>query len=208
MKKEREAMKGTRNLSTLQQTFRGVLQVIMQEIQQAATGAETPRSLISGVPIFVRLKLDGIGEAEAQVGVTPNIPLRKHFEEIQPHIPSLVLPFDNATRVQKAKELLSAGNDYSKGCSGFVCEVLGIPWEPANDLMGSSPTFVGDNNSYSGLEPGDIAGWTSDAGSGHVTVYVGERGMKFIDVRSEDEAPRKVANGYGNGRKLYKSSRF
>jgi cell wall-associated NlpC family hydrolase len=74
--------------------------------------------------------------------------------------------------------------------------------------MGADPAGVGNNNAYPGLQPGDIAGWKSDAGSGHVTVYVGEPGTKFIDVRSEGEKPRKIGNGYGNGRPLYKSSRF
>jgi hypothetical protein len=115
---------------------------------------------------------------------------------------------DAAARVKKAKELLAAGAKYPKGCSGFVCDVLGIPWEAANELMGASPPSVGDNNNYTGLAPGDIAGWKTSAGSGHVTVYVGESGMKFIDVRTENEVPRKVGNGYGNGRPLNKSSRF
>jgi hypothetical protein len=122
--------------------------------------------------------------------------------------PSLILPFSLAERVSTAKRLLAEGKVYPQGCSGFVCEVLGIPWEPANALMGDSPTNVGDNNNYSGLTPGDIAGWIADELRDMLRCSLEGRGTKFIDVRSENESPRRVGNGYGMGRPLFKSSRF
>lgn len=121
-------------------------------------------------------------------------------------LPSLITPRSHFERVVKAKVLLAQGKPNSQGCSGFVCEVLGIQWESANDLIGELTTPVGDHNNYQGLQPGDIAGWKNESGSGHVTVYIGEAGMKFIDVHSENEMPR-IVNGYGSIR-LYKSSRF
>ena len=110
-------------------------------------------------------------------------------------------------RVAKAKELLAAGATYPKGCSGFVSAVLGIAWEDANSLMGASPTYIGVDNIYTGLAPGDVVGWKNTSGSGHVAIYVGETEEKFIDVKTENEKPRKVVNGYG-GEKLYKSSKY
>jgi hypothetical protein len=113
-----------------------------------------------------------------------------------------------SSRVTKAKELLASARTYTKGCSEFVCEVLGITWEEANALMGDAPAYIGDNNSYPGLVPGDIVGWKVGGGEGHVSVYVGETGVKFIDVRNSGAQPRKVVNGYGNGRSVFKSSRY
>jgi hypothetical protein len=114
---------------------------------------------------------------------------------------------DRADRVARAKQLLAAGANYPQGCSDFVASVLQIPWENANSLMGGNPTYVGVNNTYSGLSPGDIAGWIDQGASGHVAVYVGEPQMKFIDVRDVGGTPRAVVNGYGS-QPVYKSSRF
>lgn len=111
-------------------------------------------------------------------------------------------------RVQKAKELLDQAAVYPNGCSDFVCKVLGIPHENANALMGASPTYIGDNFQYPGLVPGDIVGWTVGGGQGHVAMYVGEPGKKFIDVKEPGAKPRPVIRGYGNGRPLFKSTRF
>ena len=113
-----------------------------------------------------------------------------------------------ADLVQTARALLAAGASYPKGCSEFVCAVLGIAWQNANSLMGDNPTPVGDNNNYNGLNPGDVAGWKADGGSGHVAIYVGDPGQKFIDVRSEGDSPRSVGNGYGMSRPVFKSSAF
>ncbi len=66
-------------------------------------------------------------------------------------------------RVLKAKELLATASPYPQGCSGFVCAVLGIPWQNANSLMGGGATPAGDNNYYYGLNPGDVADWKSMA---------------------------------------------
>jgi hypothetical protein len=114
----------------------------------------------------------------------------------------------DSPRVTQAKKLLAAGAAYPKGCSEFITSVLGIAWEDANSIMGNSPTYVGDNNTYPGLVPGDIVGWKVGGGNGHVAVYVGEPGTKFIDVRESGGKPRRVMNGYGIGKPLFKSSKY
>jgi cell wall-associated NlpC family hydrolase len=110
-------------------------------------------------------------------------------------------------RVVTAKQLLDEQDQYDQGCSDFVSTVLDIDWESANSIMGSNPRYLGSNNSYSGLNPGDVVGWKSSSGPGHVAVYIGEAGMKFIDVNTNGGTPRKVVNGYG-GQSLYKSSKY
>jgi hypothetical protein len=110
-------------------------------------------------------------------------------------------------RVTKAKQLLAAGATYPRGCSDFVAAVLEISWENANALMGDNPTNGGVNGSYPGLMPGDVAGWKNPTGHGHVAIYVGEAGTKFIDVRDENQAARALMYGYGD-QQVYKSSRF
>ena len=107
--------------------------------------------------------------------------------------------------VDRAKELFAANSAYPQGCSGYVCDVLQIAFEPANGLMGDSPSYIGANGSYSNLNPGEIVGWKSTSGSGHVAVYVGEAGMTFLDVRQPGGKPRKVLS-YG-AQAVYKSSR-
>lgn len=110
----------------------------------------------------------------------------------------LLLAQSNADRVKKAKALLAAGAVYPRGCSEFVCAVLGIPYRQANDLMGSNPPSVGKGPTYDDLEPGDIAGWIATTGSGHVAVYIGESpDCVFIDVREPGAKPRSK-NGYYN----------
>jgi cell wall-associated NlpC family hydrolase len=111
------------------------------------------------------------------------------------------------SRVDTAKQLLNEQDEYDQGCSDFVSTVLKISWEDANSIMGSNPTYIGINNSYSGLNPGDVVGWKSNSGPGHVAIYIGEAGMKFIDVNTNGGTPRKVLNGYG-GQSLYKSSKY
>ncbi|HVJ44290.1 MAG TPA: transglycosylase SLT domain-containing protein [Dongiaceae bacterium] len=109
-----------------------------------------------------------------------------------------LLVSSKADRVVKAKALLSAGDVYPRGCSEFVCSVLGIPYRQANDLMGNNPPSVGNGPIYNALEPGDIAGWIAVTGSGHVAVYIGEGGdNQFIDVREPGAEPRSK-NGYYN----------
>jgi hypothetical protein len=112
-----------------------------------------------------------------------------------------------ADRVKKAKDLQASGKTYPRGCSEFVAEVLGVPWESANSLMGSNPTNVGDNNIYKGLRPGDIAGWVAQP-HGHVSIFIDEPGCKFIDVASNGLAPRKLGSGYGLNRPVFKSSKY
>jgi hypothetical protein len=112
-----------------------------------------------------------------------------------------------SNRVDTAKQLLNEQDQYSQGCSDFISTVLNIGWGSANEIMGSNPTYVGTNNNYSGLTPGDIVGWKSNNGSGHVAIYIGEVGSKFIDVNTNGGTPRKVVNGYG-AQLLYKSSKY
>jgi hypothetical protein len=111
-----------------------------------------------------------------------------------------------ADRVSTAKALLQKGGVYSKGCSEFISAILGIPWQSANDIMGSNPTYIGTNNEYL-ARPGDIIGWKSTTGSGHVAIYIGEPGMKIIDVPGPGKSPRALAYGYGAAR-VYRSSKY
>jgi hypothetical protein len=113
-----------------------------------------------------------------------------------------------SSHVAKAKQLLAAGGSYAGGCSEFMAKVLAVPAETANSMMGESPTYIGNSNDYPGLVPGDVVGWKVNGGNGHVSLFVGETGMKFIDVRSPGDSPRKVVNGYGAGRPLFKSSKY
>lgn len=108
------------------------------------------------------------------------------------------MPSSKQERVRRAKQLLIQGRVFPQGCSGFVSEVLEIPWEDANSILGSTPSLVGSNNAYSGIEPGDVVGWRRAGAMGHVAIYIGEPGMKFIDVPGPGKAPRKLGNGYGS----------
>ena len=197
---------GAAQSKSLDQVFISILEAVIGQLERrsitAGERSQRPSSLA------LKVSLDGVGQAEAQIGNLANPSAKALDRETLSGIVPLDLPTPQSDRIQKAKDLLAAGDTYSQGCSGFVCAVLGMPWEAANALMGDAPILAGDNNSYTGLTPGDIAGWTSDSGSGHVTVYIGDPGTKFIDVRSENESPRAVGNGYGNGRPVYKSSRF
>ena len=110
-------------------------------------------------------------------------------------------------RVAKAKALLAAAAVYPRGCSEFVCAVLGIGWRDANSLMGEEPVSVGTNNVYHNVSPGDILGWKTPGGHGHVGVYVGEPGMALIDVHQDNEKPRSLVNGYGPT-EVFRSAEF
>lgn len=110
-------------------------------------------------------------------------------------------------RVAEAKRLLAAGKTYPKGCSEFVCAVLGVSYQTANELMGSNPTSLGSKPPYNDLTPGDIAGWVNEGGMGHVTVYIGESDSAvFIDVREPGAKPRSK-NGFYD-REIFKSSNY
>jgi hypothetical protein len=104
---------------------------------------------------------------------------------------------NNEEIVEKAIQFLKNKVQFDRGCSGFICEVFEIEWINANSLLGNSPVYIGKNNEYSDVLPGDIVGWKKDRGHGHVSIYIGEPGIKFIDVQSENCCPRIVANGYG-----------
>lgn len=114
---------------------------------------------------------------------------------------------NRVARVVKAKQLLAQGKIYPKGCSEFVCEVLGLPWESANSLLGDSPTAAGSDNTYVGLSPGDVSGWKGPGESGHVAIFVGEANLKFIDVRNPGALPRSINGGYGPQR-VVRSSEY
>lgn len=114
--------------------------------------------------------------------------------------------------VDRAKALLAKGDAYVQGCSGFVCAVLQIPWQDANSLMGDDSLPLGSNGNYNNVSPGDIVGWlaadsVTPATHGHVSVYIGEPAMKFIDVKDDGLAPRPVKNGYGV-QGVFKSTNF
>lgn len=104
---------------------------------------------------------------------------------------------ESRERVRRAKELLAAGGEYPRGCSEFICRVLGVPWESANSLLGDTPTVGGKDNDYPGLSAGDISGWKGAGESGHVAIFIGEAGLKFIDVRNPGATPRAIGGGYG-----------
>lgn len=104
-------------------------------------------------------------------------------------------------RTSRAERLLEQGRIYPQGCSGFVCDVLGIPWQSARSIMEGNTPYVGVNGNYFNLQPGDIVGWNS-----HVAIYIGKPGMTFIDVREPGTRPR-IVNSYGN-QSLYKSIRY
>lgn len=107
------------------------------------------------------------------------------------------MPTSKQERVRRAKQLLIEGRVFPQGCSGFVSAVLEIPWQDANALLGNDPKIVGSNNAYSDIEPGDVVGWKRAGGMGHVAIYIGEPGMRFIDVPGPGKRPRKLGNGYG-----------
>lgn len=106
-------------------------------------------------------------------------------------------------RVERAEFLLDKGGVYSGGCSEFVRQVALIHQIlNANEIMGSNPTAI---TNYSQLSPGDIVGWKG-ASHGHVAIYIGRTGQRFIDVNGAGGTPRSL-NSYGS-QQLYKSSRF
>lgn len=126
-----------------------------------------------------------------------------HYE-----LPNLLTPIDE--RVTRAVQLCDVQGVYRRGCSEFVCAVLGIAWEQANDLMGDNPVEITD---WSLVKPGAIVGWKTNGGSGHVSVYVNDGTSKYIDVRepastsNPNPKPRRLIS-YGNSQKMYLSSRF
>lgn len=183
--------------------------------EKRAEGARSPVDLIREALELLERHASSVGSPVRRFRCAAEIPnvskLELEFELGAPAdhaMKAALAPFvAGAERVKKAKQLLTAGKAYAQGCSGFVCDVLGIDWEDANSLLGSSPTHAGANNSYPTLRPGDVVGWKVDGGSGHVAIYVGEDGQKFIDVRSPNDTPRSVGNGYGP-QAVYKSSKY
>lgn len=121
-------------------------------------------------------------------------------------------------RVARAIALLGQGTVYSKGCSGFVCDVLQIDYEQAKDIMSGSDidsNSVGTwpNYDFSNVNPGNICGWlaadaTDNPPTDHVTIYIGQADKLFIDVAGVNQAPRTVKNGYGRQQKVWKCQNF
>jgi hypothetical protein len=106
--------------------------------------------------------------------------------------------------VANAKQLLKDGKKYPKGCSEFVCAVLGIGYKVAEDIMGAGADVdgnsIGTGPDYSNVNAGDICGWLKEdatSGDAHVTVYIGDKDAKFIDVKGPGNTPRALTNGYG-----------
>lgn len=54
------------------------------------------------------------------------------------------------------------------------------------------------------LSSGDVIGWGGSGSQGHVAVYVGEAGCKFVDVPGPNKTCRKL-NSYGD-QQLYRMS--
>lgn len=117
---------------------------------------------------------------------------------------------DLSARVEKAKALVNEGKPYPKGCSEFVCEVLGIPWENADSLMGDASVSIGgkdqiDTYDLAKLRPGYVVGWPSSKAvadpneHGHVAIYVKQKqgDPLFIDVPGNGKKPRVVKHGWG-----------
>lgn len=155
--------------------------------------ASSPMSPLFSVPpqpepahLNILVELETIGRIQVDMRLGDSAPSANKLTPLT----------SKADRVKKAKDLLKANATYPKGCSEFVCAVLGIAYQQANDLMGENPTSVGSGPAYPDLEPGDIAGWVNTTGSGHVAVYIGEGGSNvFIDVREPGAKPRSK-NGF------------
>jgi len=147
-------------------------------------------------PVSVKLSLEKVGTIELNYSIEERVTW-----EI------LDSPRTGADRVREAERLLKAGAVYPKGCSEFVCAVLGIPYELANDLMGKSPVSQGSRPPYKDLSEGDVAGWVNLAGSGHVAIFIkNDDNRMFIDVREPGAKPRAKSAYYDH--ELFESSRF
>lgn len=120
---------------------------------------------------------------------------------------NLFSPLSGSQRIERALELVREGAVYPGGCSGFVARVLQISPETANALMGQNPASLGSRPPYPGLSLGDVVGWKSQSGSGHVAFYYGRSSAEyFIDVADVNQRPR-IKNGFYD-REIFKSSRF
>ncbi len=78
----------------------------------------------------------------------------------------------NTVDVQVAKSKL--GQTYEKGCSGFVCDVLGKTYQTTKSFK-KGPS-IGINGKDGNIPPGTVVGF-----EGHVAIYLGEPNAKFID---------------------------
>lgn len=82
------------------------------------------------------------------------------------------------------------GETYAGGCTGFVGSLLGQPQKHSSHWKRGNAVKEGD------LSPGDVIGWGGSGEAGHVGVYVGEEGCKFVDCPEPGGKVRKL-NSYG-----------
>ena len=66
------------------------------------------------------------------------------------------------------------GKVYEKGCSGFVCDVLGKPFKETKKWTQGGAVKKSD------LSGGDVIGWGGNGVSGHVLIY---DGSKYLNCR-------------------------
>lgn len=177
--------------------IRSIIDVLRANLK--ASKAEAEARLRLSLAQSFEIEIPKVGPIRSAGGALP----LAHHE----HLTALT-PIDD--RVAKAVQLFDAQGIYRRGCSEFVCAVLGIAWEQANDLMGDNPTEITD---WSLVSPGAIVGWKKTGGSGHVSVYVNDGTSTYIDVRepasssNPNPKPRRLGS-YGNSQKMYLSSRF
>ncbi|MDH0132757.1 hypothetical protein N7381_05825 [Pseudomonas asiatica] len=153
-------------------------------------------------------------QARLQISYLADYTASSYAQDAQlPHhwqLPVSIMLTDISGRPARAAQLYDAQGTYRRGCSEFVCAVLGLAYEQANDLMGDDPQEITD---WSTVTPGAIVGWKKEGGSGHVSVYVKDRLSTYIDVRepasssNPNPKPRRLSS-YGNNQKMYLSSRF
>jgi hypothetical protein len=115
-------------------------------------------------------------------------------------VEEFLVPNDKALRVARAKTLLAGSVPYPKGCSELVSAVLGITYAQAAAILGTNPTKIGSNGSYT-ASPGDVIGWLAnpdvpEQNDDHVAIYIGDADCKIIDVKGLGQKPRKLSS-YG-----------
>ncbi|XP_055340697.1 uncharacterized protein LOC129589835 [Paramacrobiotus metropolitanus] len=105
------------------------------------------------------------------------------------------LSYQSYVSVATAKRYAQARKFFAQGCSGLTADLLGKKWKAAEKYTQS--TYIGANGSYSNVSPGAIVGFP-----GHVAVYIGEAGCKFVDVPGPNRNTRCLSS-YG-AQKVYK----
>lgn len=180
------------SLKEMSETYRDLINLAVETVSRLEASTSQPIRR-------VHASLNGVGAVEVEFGAPT---------DISPEIRTAVAQYsDKNARVRKAQDLIALAKIYPKGCSEFICEVLGISSESANSLMGTPTVQVGlpPNYDYSVIEPGDIVGWIIEQGHGHVAVYLGNK--RFADVPGEGKKPRELGRWSDNDL-VMKSSRF